>query len=177
MGRLQNRSLPTGRVQLDGEMGRQDGDFYAVLGIERDATDSEIARAYRRAARATHPDTHPHEPAAAERFRTIAIAYETLGNPHHRAAYDRTRPAIQRGARWEQPSHLGPPAVTPVQLGHRQQSRPTAQNSRMWIDPVRQAAETERDLVELATLLSRLNQRWRLFEASHPWHPGRRGSD
>jgi hypothetical protein len=47
----------------------------------------------------------------------------------------------------------------------------------MWIDPVRQAAETERDLVELATLLSRLNQTWRLFEASHPWHPGRRGSD
>jgi curved DNA-binding protein CbpA len=158
-------------------MGRQDGDFYAVLGIGRDATDSEIGRAYRRAARAAHPDTHPHEPAAAERFRAIAIAYETLGNPRHRAAYDRTRPAIQRGDRWESPSHFRPPAVTPVQLGSRHQSRPTAHHSPMRVDPVRQAVDTERDLVALVTLLSRLSRRRRLFEASHPWHSGRHWSD
>ena len=164
-----------GRLQPDGEMGRQDGDFYAVLAIERDATNSEIARAYRRAARATHPDTHPHEPTAAERFRTIVIAYETLGNPRHRAAYDRTRPAIQRGDRWEPSSHFRPPAATPVQLGRKHQSRPT-HHSPTRVDPVRHAAQTERDLVALATLLSRLNWRWRLFEASHPCHSGRRWS-
>ena len=157
-------------------MGRQDGDFYAVLGIERDATDSEIARAFRRAARATHPDTHPYEPFAAERFRAITNAYETLGNPRHRAAYDRTQPGIQRGDRWEPPRRSVPPAVTPVQLGRTHQPRLTAHHSRMRIDPVRPTAETERDLVALATLLAHLNQRWHLFEASHPRHSGRHWS-
>jgi hypothetical protein len=157
-------------------MGRQDGDFYAVLGIERDATDSEIARAYRRAARATHPDTHPHEPTAAERFRTITVAYETLGNPRHRAVYDRTQPGIHGRDRWQPPSHFGPPAVAPVQLGRQHQSRPTARHPRIWIDTARPTAETEADLVALATLLARLNHRWRLSEAPHPPHSGRRWS-
>lgn len=175
MGRLQkSSSLPTGTGRTDKRLGRHESDFYAVLGIGRDATAAEIGRAYRRAARATHPDTHPHEPAAAERFRTITIAYETLKNARHRAAYDRTRPPVQRGDRWEPPSRVGPPVVRPVQLGRKRQSTPTSQHARMRIDRVRPTTEPEPDLVALATLLARLNQRWRELEESHPWHSGRR---
>jgi hypothetical protein len=52
---------------------------YAVLGVKRDASTIEIDRAYRRAARATHPDVHPDEPAAGARFAAVAIADETSG--------------------------------------------------------------------------------------------------
>ena len=154
-------------------MGRHDSDFYAALGIERDATAAEIGRAYRRAARATHPDTHPHEPTAAERFRTITIAYETLSNPRHRAAYDRVQPRSS-GDRSTPPKHSRPPAVRPVQLGRKHQSTPSAQHLRMRIDRVRPTPEPEPDLIALATLLAHLNRRWREFEESHPWHSGRR---
>jgi curved DNA-binding protein CbpA len=51
-------------------------DPYIVLGVSRQASPSEIARAYRRAARATHPDSRPDDPSAAERFRNVSAAYE-----------------------------------------------------------------------------------------------------
>lgn len=65
-----------------------DSNPYAVLGVERDATPEEIRGAYRRAARASHPDLHPGDASAIERFKQVQVAYELLGDPVRRAAYD-----------------------------------------------------------------------------------------
>ena len=67
-------------------------DLYAILGLGRDASPDEIRVAYRRAARASHPDLHPADAAAVERFKRVQIAYEVLVDPSRRAAYD-TPPA------------------------------------------------------------------------------------
>lgn len=64
-------------------------DYYEVLGVGRDASAEEIKKAFRGLARETHPDANPDDPAAEERFREIAEAYEVLSDPQRRAAYDR----------------------------------------------------------------------------------------
>jgi molecular chaperone DnaJ len=64
-------------------------DYYATLGVPRDASDQDIKRAFRRIARESHPDANPGESEAAERFREAAQAYEVLSDPQRRAAYDR----------------------------------------------------------------------------------------
>jgi curved DNA-binding protein CbpA len=76
----------------------QQPDYYAVLGVRRDVSAAEIDRAYRRAARATHPDVHPHDRSAAERFRAATVAYETLRDPARRASYDRAHPFVRSNA-------------------------------------------------------------------------------
>jgi curved DNA-binding protein CbpA len=69
-------------------MARQD-DYYAVLGVGRDASTVELRRAYRRLARQHHPDRNP-EPDSPERFRSLAEAYAVLRDPARRAHYDET---------------------------------------------------------------------------------------
>lgn len=64
-------------------------DFYATLGVSRDASQEEIKSAFRRLARETHPDANPGDAAAEARFREIAEAYEVLSDPQRRASYDR----------------------------------------------------------------------------------------
>lgn len=73
-------------------------DFYEVLGVDPGATTAEIARAYRRLARSLHPDTNA-DPDAAERFNAVTAAYEVLGDPDERAAYDRVRRRARPGTR------------------------------------------------------------------------------
>ena len=63
-------------------------DYYAVLGIERTASAEDVRAAYRRAARASHPDLHPGDQTAAERFKLVQLAYDVLGDPARRAQYD-----------------------------------------------------------------------------------------
>jgi molecular chaperone DnaJ len=63
-------------------------DFYIVLGVAREATTSDIKRAYRRLARRLHPDINPGDREAATRFRQIVNAYETLIDPDRRRRYD-----------------------------------------------------------------------------------------
>jgi molecular chaperone DnaJ len=63
-------------------------DFYIVLGLERGATLNDVKRAYRRLARKHHPDINPGDRLAAQKFRQIAEAYETLSDPERRRRYD-----------------------------------------------------------------------------------------
>ena len=64
-------------------------DFYAVLGVSRDATPEEIKRAYRNLSKEWHPDKHKGDNAAEQKFKEINAAYEVLGNAEKRARYDR----------------------------------------------------------------------------------------
>ena len=64
-------------------------DFYAVLGVSRDADDAELKRAYRNLARAHHPDKNPGDQKAEERFKEISEAYAILSDPDKRSQYDR----------------------------------------------------------------------------------------
>jgi len=70
---------------------REDLDPYVVLGVRRQASPDEIARAFRRAARLTHPDGGGSG-AGSERFRLVSDAYEVLRDPGRRAGYDRLHP-------------------------------------------------------------------------------------
>ena len=62
-------------------------DYYAILGVGRDASAEEIKKAYRKLARKYHPDVSK-EADAEERFKEVAEAYEALKDPEKRAAYD-----------------------------------------------------------------------------------------
>ncbi|WP_419728852.1 DnaJ C-terminal domain-containing protein [Lichenicola sp.] len=62
---------------------------YDILGISRDADKETIRKAYRRLAKESHPDLHPGDPAAEERFKRISAANSLLSDPEQRARYDR----------------------------------------------------------------------------------------
>src|ERR1700761_5764720 len=64
-------------------------DPYEVLGVERDADEQQIKKAFRRLARELHPDVHAHAPDAEEKFKEAAEAYEVLSDRDRRATYDR----------------------------------------------------------------------------------------
>jgi len=64
-------------------------DYYEVLGVPREAGQSEIKKAFRKEARACHPDVNPDDPECEARFKELAEAYEVLSDADTRAAYDR----------------------------------------------------------------------------------------
>ncbi len=87
-------------------------DLYQLLGITQRASREEIALAWRRRARAEHPDSRPGDADAPDRFRALAEAYQVLGDPARRAAYDRAlagerQPAVRVTVR--RPSGPGGP--------------------------------------------------------------------
>ena len=63
-------------------------DPYDILGIEPSASLDDVKRAYRALAKALHPDAHPDDEAAANRFREVTEAYDLLSDPERRADYD-----------------------------------------------------------------------------------------
>ena len=64
-------------------------EYYKILGIEKNATDVEIRKAYRKMALKYHPDKNLNDATANERFNKISEAYQVLSNPSLRAAYDK----------------------------------------------------------------------------------------
>jgi molecular chaperone DnaJ len=66
-------------------------DYYAVLGVPSSATQEELKKAYRKLAAKHHPDKNPNDPKAAETFKGISEAYQTLGDAEKRKQYDDMR--------------------------------------------------------------------------------------
>ncbi len=64
-------------------------DYYEVLGVQRDASDDDIRKAYRSLARQHHPDRNPGDKEAERKFKEIQDAYDVLSNKQKRAQYDR----------------------------------------------------------------------------------------
>ena len=94
-------------------------DHYQLLGVARAASREEITQAWRRRARAEHPDHRPPGAgdAAAGRFRALAGAHHVLSDPDRRTAYDSTlRPAAARTRARPDPVRHGPvrPAGPPL---------------------------------------------------------------
>lgn len=65
--------------------------YYETLGVEENASAADIKKHYRRLVRQYHPDRNPDDPQAAERFKQVQEAYDTLGDEEKRRAYDRRR--------------------------------------------------------------------------------------
>jgi curved DNA-binding protein len=70
-------------------------DYYATLGVSKNATEKEIKQTYRKLARKFHPDVNPGDKQAESRFKDINEAYEVLGDPEKRKKYD------ELGANWK----------------------------------------------------------------------------
>lgn len=118
----------------------QPADLYQLLGVPQEASREEIAHAWRRRARAEHPDSRPSDSTAPDRFRLLAHAYEVLSDPGQRAAYDRSlghRPPGPDAAAAAQ-IRVRPPRVTPARpagLGGRPAAR--MPGPPLWAGPVR----------------------------------------
>src|ERR1700704_1325928 len=63
-------------------------DYYTTLGVNRDASEEDLKKAYRKLAMKHHPDRNPDNPKSEDRFKEAKEAYETLPAGHKRAAYD-----------------------------------------------------------------------------------------
>jgi molecular chaperone DnaJ len=66
-------------------------DYYAILGVAKDASAKEITSAYRKLARELHPDANPGDASAEDRFKEVSAAYEVIGDPERRKEYDEAR--------------------------------------------------------------------------------------
>ena len=73
-------------------------DYYAVLGLQKGATEKEITRAYRKLAKQHHPDANAGNKEAEEKFKDISAAYDVLGDAAKRKEYDEVRDMVASGA-------------------------------------------------------------------------------
>lgn len=76
-------------------------DYYAILGVPKNADEKTIKSAYRKLARTHHPDVNPGKPEAEKRFKEVNEAYAVLSDPEKRKMYDRF------GAEWEDYQRAG----------------------------------------------------------------------
>lgn len=75
-------------------------DFYKILGVTKGVSDADLKKAYRKLAKANHPDLHPGDQAAESRFKDISEAYDVLSDVTERREYDAVR-AMGGGARFQ----------------------------------------------------------------------------
>ncbi len=85
-------------------------DYYAVLGVGKQADESQIKQAYRRLARKHHPDLNPGDREASERFKEIGEAYAVLSDPDRRRRYDQLGPDWAQQGRNARARTAGPAA-------------------------------------------------------------------
>src|SRR4030081_1176336 len=78
-------------------------DYYATLGVTRNASSEDIKKAFRKLVRQFHPDVAQDKKAAKEKFKEINEAYEVLGDPQKRKKYDELGADWKRGAGFEPP--------------------------------------------------------------------------
>jgi len=93
--------------------------LYGLLGVRPDDDAETIKSAFRKAAKANHPDHHRGDPQAAARFRQISLAYEILSDAEQRAAYDRARGRQDVASKTVKPEHRQsqrPTVMTPALL-------------------------------------------------------------
>ncbi len=81
-------------------------DYYAVLGVSKEASLEEIKKAFRGLALEFHPDRNPDDPAAEQRFREATEAYKTLSDAEQRARYDRLGPFFRPDGRPPTPEDI-----------------------------------------------------------------------
>jgi DnaJ domain len=114
-------------------------DLYALLGVSREASREEIAQAWRRRARAEHPDAQPRDTAAPGRFRAVSDAYQVLSDPARRAAYDRTFVSDQQSPARVPARGTPVPVRRQADLGRTAAARPPAWSPRppLQVGPVR----------------------------------------
>ena len=87
-GRAGRAGLSDGRATEEIRREWFEKDYYAVLGVPKNASQAEIKKAYRKLAQQHHPDTNAGNPAAEERFKEVSSAYDVLGDEEKRASYD-----------------------------------------------------------------------------------------
>ena len=81
-------------------------DYYKVLGVDKDADQAAIKKAYRKLARENHPDSNPGNSAAEERFKKVAEAYDVVGDEKKRREYDEMR-SLYAGGGFAGPGGFG----------------------------------------------------------------------
>lgn len=76
-------------------------DYYKIMGVQRNASQDDIRRAYKRRAKQFHPDLHPDDPKAKAKFQALTEANAVLSDPQKRAKYD------QYGEHWDKVGSFG----------------------------------------------------------------------
>jgi len=138
-------------------------DLYQLLGVSREASREQIAQAWRRRARAEHPDSRPGDAAAPDRFRALAGAWHVLGDPARRTVYNQ---ALAREQPPPPPASRppGPAVVTPAA---RMPGSPP-----LWAGPVRvdgpHRAPADEEEIRLAALAG-LALRYLARDWDWPW--------